>query len=436
MGKVYLSFLGTNDYIPCIYFKDETYRSSVIRFVQEATVELCCHDWTEKDRIVVFTTRDAFEKNWLDHGHFKDGKPLERIGLKRGIDQRTKAAVQQIPIPEGKSEAEIWEIFSIVFDTLHKGDRVIFDITHAFRSIPMLAVVILNYAKIMKGVQLDGIYYGAFEVLGNPRQAEKIPPEERLVPLLDLTAFDQLLDWSFAIDRFIKAGDARLIDQLARGGLSQILTETKGQDKNAAAIRNIGKTLSEYCRAIATCRFTEIGGIAAKLRARIEECENANLLPPFRPLFGLIETEFSPFTGEMVKDGFAAAQWCLNHNLIQQGVTILRELFLTHVVSSVERDWNDTVEREEIASAALGISFNRKYNNRDNRPTGKHAEAIAFYMRWCEDRPDLLKLWGPLSDTRNDLNHGGFRSQPKKADFFARELSKTIEKLRDLLVTP
>jgi hypothetical protein len=124
----------------------------------------------------------------------------------------------------------------------------------------MLAIVILNYAKVLKKVILKAIYYGAFEVLGSPHEASNLPIEKRKVPVYDLTAFDYLLDWTAAVDRFVEAGDASLINTLARGGLKQILAESKGKDRNAATIRNIGQTLESYCHAMATCRTVEIHG--------------------------------------------------------------------------------------------------------------------------------------------------------------------------------
>ncbi|WP_207679589.1 TM1812 family CRISPR-associated protein [Desulfonema magnum] len=68
MAKAYLSFLGTNDYIPCIY-TDGNREVSDIRFVQEATLELCCREWGDEDRILIFTTDEAYKANWLDDGH-------------------------------------------------------------------------------------------------------------------------------------------------------------------------------------------------------------------------------------------------------------------------------------------------------------------------------------------------------------------------------
>jgi hypothetical protein len=43
MGKAFLSFLGTNNYLPCSYcLNDREATPTLIRFVQEATVQFAC----------------------------------------------------------------------------------------------------------------------------------------------------------------------------------------------------------------------------------------------------------------------------------------------------------------------------------------------------------------------------------------------------------
>ncbi|MBU0698719.1 MAG: TIGR02221 family CRISPR-associated protein, partial [Proteobacteria bacterium] len=68
MARVYLSFLGTNDYLSCCYFKNDKKLENV-RFVQQATLKFFCDDWTLEDRILIFTTDEAYRKNWLNDGH-------------------------------------------------------------------------------------------------------------------------------------------------------------------------------------------------------------------------------------------------------------------------------------------------------------------------------------------------------------------------------
>ncbi len=436
MAKVYLSFLGTSDYVPCNYYREKVFQAENIRFVQEATIRFSCRDWSSTDRILMFTTEEACKKNWGNNGHIdhKTGKHPILTGLKDCLSGiKLPCSVTRVDIPAGKSEAEIWEIFNIVFEAIKQGDEVIFDITHAFRSIPMLAMVILNYAKVMKDITLTGIYYGAFEVLGNPYEVKHMPLEERNVPIFDLTAFDQLLDWSVAIDRFVEAGDAGLIKTLARGGLKQILTETKGKDRNAAAIRNIGDTLDAFCATMATCREAEISSIAEKLKSQMRQCESTDLLPPFKPLFRLLGEKIASFNGNRFSDGISAANWCFEHNLIQQAATILREVVVSYFVSRMEGDEKDSEERQ-IAAKAINIAYDNMFNKKliesQEVIPEDTLERIEDYLQICDKKPALVKTWGSLVKLRNDLNHAGYVNDPKKSAAFSTQLPDVIAKLQ------
>jgi len=183
-SRLYLSFLGTNNYVPCIYWLG-TKDFKNVRFVQEATIELECRNWGPDDRIRIFTTEEAHKKNWLDGGHFSDhGAPLD--GLKSCIGKlNLKASVQNVSIPDGKDETEFWSIFDKVFEEIHTGDEIVLDITHALRSIPLLANAVLNYSKVLKGISIRRIYYGAFEVLGPVEKVKQLPLEERRARILD-----------------------------------------------------------------------------------------------------------------------------------------------------------------------------------------------------------------------------------------------------------
>ncbi len=68
MARVFLSFLGINDYIPCTYYAEDR-KAENVRFIQEAILKIYCSDWTSADRACFFTTRAAYRKNWLDDGH-------------------------------------------------------------------------------------------------------------------------------------------------------------------------------------------------------------------------------------------------------------------------------------------------------------------------------------------------------------------------------
>lgn len=429
MSRVYLAFLGTNDYLPCTYFKDDSELRDV-RFVQEATLLFFCQEWTRDDRILIFTTDEAARKNWQDEGH-KDRetkKPLKRKGLKKCIeDLNLSTPYESVPIPEGKSEQEIWDIFGKVFGQLNQCDEVVFDITHAFRSIPMLAIVVLNYAKVMKDITLQGISCGAFEVLGSIHQTREMPLDKRRVPILDLTAFDVLMDWSFAVDRFLGAGDAVPACSLASRAMTPILRETEGQHRDASFIRTVAKKLQEFSITLSTCRGLKISGVVSALKEQMSKTERIQVLPPFHPLFERIKAQMDLFKGDIILDGIQAARWCLQHNLIQQGYTILQEILVTHFVIKVGEN-PEKQENRDIASQAVTIHLKDLPEIDWRHQSAKNPVITRKFLRLYQTQDNLVEVFNQLSNCRNDLNHAGHRSNAMGADRFREKLSELLDK--------
>jgi CRISPR-associated Csx2 family protein len=430
MAKVYLSFLGTNDYLACTYYTGDREVENV-RFVQEATLGLYCRNWTSDDRIIIFTTDEANRKNWRDNGH-KD--PCK--GLKNCIgDLNLDANAKSILIPVGKSENEIWDIFRIVYDSLNREDEVIFDITHAFRSIPMLAIVILNYAKTMKGVTLEGIYYGAFEVLGSIPEAKQIPLLERKAPILDLTSFDQLMEWSFAVDRFLQAGDAHPVSSLAKKSVNPVLAATKGQDTAAGAIRNIANNLEEFTRTLSTCRGRNITAITAKLKKNMARCQDLELIQPFKPIFNRVKNQMDLFPGDSIADGIQAAKWCLEHNLVQQGYTILQETLISYFIINVNEKPESRINRDIVNQAIYIDTKNKRLSQgKWKKPAKNNVEITKKFIEFYKTKTKLVEIYKNLSKDRNDLNHAGHTHNPMSADKFSSKLGDYIQKTEQQIV--
>lgn len=410
MANVYISFLGTNRYQECIYYYDEQFMPP-IRFVQEATLRLFCRQWQETDRILIFTTRLAFEKNWQDNGHSDGRKGLGQCLQDLGL----RAEVLRIDIPDGHSEEEIWQIFSAVFNSLSQGDEVVFDITHAFRSIPMLAVVVLNYAKVLKNIGLQGIFYGAFEKLGQLREVEAMPVKDRKVPILDLTAFDQLLDWTLAVDRFLGAGDAKAVSALATKAVTPNQEESRGGDIAAAtAIKELADSLENYTRNLATCRTPEVSQSVVDLREKLEKSRHVDLVKPLFHLFEPIEKQVREFKGDIVGDGIQAARWCLECNLIQQGVTILFESLITYLLYRVGADYLDRALRN-AASSAVQLYSQKKPESEWARDAALHAGITKKIIEFCDKNTEVAKLLDRIGQVRNDINHAGYKKGSLKA---------------------
>jgi CRISPR-associated Csx2 family protein len=430
MRRVYLSFLGTNKYLSCTYF-DENDRKENVRFVQEATLSLKCRDWSSDDIGYIFSTSEARKINWCD-GHYTDhdtGNPV--TGLEKCIQaMKLPFEVRCIDIEKGLSEEEIWKNFETVYSLFQTNDAVAFDITHAFRSIPMLAIAVLNYARVMKNVRLEGLHYGAFEVLGSYGKASSMPPEKRIVPVLDLTPLDLLMQWSLALDRFIGAGDALQLEKLASEAVTPIMKETRGSNPAARSIRSISKNLAKYTAAVATCRGKEIVPITRTIKNELEKFGRLDLIPAFQPLFKRLQRQFEPFSGDELNDGIQAARWCLKRNLVQQGYTILREIIVSHIVARVPGDEPEKdKDRRAIASSAFALKAENKPQCEWCGPAATYPEYTRKCIAMLEGHGDFVRAFNELTDYRNDLNHAGFRPNPQRASKFSENLESLLDRV-------
>lgn len=120
-------------------------------------------------QITVFLTPEAeAHENWA--------------GLMECISKFKGLSIQPVSIPSGRTEKEFWQLFDAVVSAVQPKSEIIFDITHAFRSIPFLAFLAAAFLQKARAVKVKGVYYGAFE------------REQPQTPILDLTSAIKLLD--------------------------------------------------------------------------------------------------------------------------------------------------------------------------------------------------------------------------------------------------
>ena len=132
--------------------------------------------------------------------------PKVRSDRERELSQLEEALGDKFcpkDIPNGNSTEELWEIFRACEEVVDPEDEIILDITHAFRSIPLLVFIAASYLRQVKQVELKHIIYGAFDP-DNPDSSD----------IFDLTPFVTLLDWTNAVNVFQRSGDASDITEM------------------------------------------------------------------------------------------------------------------------------------------------------------------------------------------------------------------------------
>lgn len=427
MARVFISVLGTGNYQECVYcFNDEPACHSV-RFVQEALINHLCKNWTEDDRIIIFHTTDSRIKNWMDDGHTdsKSGKKITLEGLNSRLGNlNLNSKPIAILIPDGKDETEIWKIFDLILENIQTGDEIFFDITHAFRSLPMLVMTVLNYAKVLKKVSLAKIYYGNYE-------ARNITTNH--APIIDLSVFDQLLDWTFAIDGFLVAGDASRVKALADQTLAPVLEKTQGKDKSARTLKTIAGGLDRFSRDISTCRGPNISKDVQLLKQNIANYPTSHHLKALEPLIQLIGSKLATFKNDTLVDGLAATRWCLEHNLIQQGFTILQEAVVSYMIQLVGHDPKNVADRK-IVTQTMGHHRCQRPEDKWCHESGANVELARSYYDLIDSYPSLSGVFNEVTEQRNSLNHAAWRREPTKNPKFYLRLADLANRLEAILI--
>lgn len=410
--KVFLSFLGITNYEPCNYFDEPNPSKRVdnVKYIQEAILKLYCGHFTDDDVSYIFVTEDAKVKNWLDDGH-RDRKTktiIKNDGLSTRLEQLSlPCEIEPVNFTEPFLESEIWELFERMYNLLQPSDELYIDITHSFRSIPMLAMVLVNYAKTIKKIRVKGIFYGAFEFLGKDGYDKSIPVEEKDAPIVHLTNFSKLQDWTFAANGFMTYGTARGIRSVFKEHYKLAYgIDDKLRSKFEALITNLEKVTDD----IATARGFEIykGQAIEQLRQSIkvfkdytflETTKDKLELAPLVPLLEKVEERTNAFETSETNNGLVAVKWCIDNNLIQQGITLLQEFIITTCMLKAKLRKKAVFElnnRETMSASLNGV------------PPQKITGEYKFIFPEVRLVKELQPIFKKITTLRNDINHAGF----------------------------
>lgn len=417
--KVFISFLGTNNYVECIYDIDG-HQSKPVKYVQEALVSEICKNWTDKDKILIFCTKDATEKNWINGG-------LEdRIMFKKDI-------VEKVSIDEGFSEDEIWNIFSSVYNKLEEEDEIYFDITHAFRSIPMLTTVLFNYARVMKHIKLVSIKYGAFEKLGPAFKVKEMPLEQRIAPVLELKNIADLQFYTEAANNLEQFGK---VESLSKA--------IKNPSKKGSPLIMFANASEELVKDISTNRMEKIrkGKSIKSIKDSLKPINKKEKVP--QPV-KLIMDRLLSYTHDFVaEDSFqnieAAIKWVINYEMFPQAYTMLQEYLITRVCyvilpQIIVTDFANKDDKKGeknfrmFINALLAMSDEDIADNQFKGILKPHEDLAKQLLGSNNLIKDIRPNFILLATSRNEINHA------KKTDRKYESLKTELENIYNLTIT-
>lgn len=315
-------------------------------------------------------------------------------------------------IPFGRTEEELWAQFDILREALTGADELVLDITHGFRSQPFFAAGALTYLKMLGALadQRVTVLYGRF-----------LPAEPEESPIWDLTPFIDLLDWAQGAALLVETGDAEHLIQVANRMDRTLRRQIAAQERrDFPRTRQLVKALAEFTDDLATVRIANLTtgyvqdkkaksratGSAARLISVLEQTRGplAHVMPALGPILDRVR---------QVADGLSTPT--LAGDLGQRALASLAHRYL---------DYRRYPEAGIVLREAL-------VSRHAQRPCLTDINASDFDE---QGRRAVDKEWGQqdsaartIANIRNDIEHGGFRSQPISGAKLKDQLRRLVQ---------
>ncbi len=389
-GTTLVSFLGTGDYQPVLYrWRD---KELTTRYFARAAA-----DFFGVEHAIILATAEARER----HGKELCQAMAELPGVK----------VEFRIIPPGRTADELWDVFDSLLQALQAGEPVFLDITHGYRSLPFFSAAAIAWLRASGGLPSEfHVLYGAFDARD----------DQGAVPVWELTAFVELIQWAHGISVFTTTG---LADPLL-----EIFRTQDSRNRRALALMGANRFPNTTLLASALERFADdfqtlriaamvrgspLGkeykdSSAARLVHTVEACSEdiRRFLPALAPLLDRIAAfargiESPTLHGEAGGRAMRAlARRYLELRRHVEAAVVVREAWVSrHADSPVQTEPG----LPQFDPAA------RRAAERHWASTCKSAQAVA--------------------EIRNDMEHGGFRLRPLPAKTLRRQVKRLVEEL-------
>ncbi|WP_373731893.1 TIGR02221 family CRISPR-associated protein [Bacteroides heparinolyticus] len=401
-----LSVLGTGNYGVSVY--EMAGKKEEDMYIQSALYRMLREEYDLE--LKIFLTKKAGETNW------------EGEGLASRLQKLQPAAkVETIAISDGKNEEEIWENFQYFYHAIQERDKVFVDITHSFRSIPIILLSVLELAKRVKKIEVLDIFYGTFE--------KENYAEGKAEQVISLSVYNQIADWENAISRFLETGYAQNMAGMAKKLAGSIIKKTdKREEAQLFALmtemRNLAMRIEEFSEKLFAVRGREICESVFAIRKTLQDLEKidgdkeqVSLLQPFYICLEPLKQLFAPFKEENTKilNMCEIVKLCIRFNLLQQGLTFLEENITSYLVENYTGESNEANMRKKREHIAEEF-----YETEDMELLKR---SFPLEKEVCEN---IRKIRKDIKGLRNDINHAGFRESAAKYKSLSDGLSNNL----------
>ena len=217
MTHALITFLGrtprddkTNGYRTTTY----NFPSPSGRVAKTAVLGWDLAKWQKPDRVIILGTSGSMwdflaesagiegesnlVKDWEDLMDAVKGQAVSDNNLQAIqplIEKHLGIKTQLCLIPKGLTQKEQIGVLDIMAEATKDIDELTLDVSHAFRHLPMIAIVAGAYLQAVRNVKLRALWYGFYD------------PDTKKGTVYDLKGLLHLFDWVRALSQFEHTGD-------------------------------------------------------------------------------------------------------------------------------------------------------------------------------------------------------------------------------------
>lgn len=390
MRKVFMSFLGKGSYDK----KNDIYKydpasyllngisSRKTEFVQVAELELLTDNYFDEVFILVTET----SRNY----HFDNLQ-----SQMRDLDY-TPVPIQ---VTEDLEVHGQWELFETILKYIEPYDRLTLDLTHGFRSMPIIFSTAINFLQKARNMHLDAVYYGAFD------------KNRDLSPIIDMKDFYLINDWADAVDRLVEDADAEKMLEVA----------DKAPDFQTGGI-NDQDIINSIEELTSTIKNIDVDSVAEKTNRAINIIKDKEKFAAGtgQILLNLVLDKFTTLTTsepldrkydqEYFRIQLEVIKLLLEHKFFMQAYTVMREFVASLAMIPFEMEGMNNKKRRKRRSkhAEIFVRMLQYDKWQFNEEEQKQVERLRpFYNRIREIgvESELKKFLDKLINYRNGFDH-------------------------------
>lgn len=390
----FITFIGTgpdgDGYTELSYRMDGSDTKTVTKFVQRAEIQLLGKKWF--DKIYILCTRESKE-----FFHELQDELEDELGIREDI-------IESVDIGKIDQIQSAWVLFEKISSLINDGDTLVFDLTHGFRSLPIILSAALNYIlKAKTEIVLQHVFYG-----------ERDENSQRQGTIIDMKDFYSVNQWAEGVARLTETADAYKLADVARQesnhAFSNLQDETlvKALEKLTATLKNIDVNRiarnTENALEIVRSRKNRSSGAEYELLCLVEK----KFAPLARKLSGQYDADYFMLQLDIIH--------MLNeHKLYMQAYTVILETIgsigMLGAPPELTKDiWDNATADLRTPYADLFvrmINFN-EFKSRSDKEKPRAEELNATICTWINEKgmlEELKSITKEIKKYRNGFDH-------------------------------